>query len=127
MQPFRLILSLATLAFVTGVAHAAPSFDCKRATSIAETEICGLPELAALDSDVAALYAQAMASLGKDDGRALRDEQKAWLTARNDCGDLVHGEHPTVYAEVNGCLREQMRARKSRLREILQRKQFFGP
>jgi uncharacterized protein len=51
----RLLSVLCALVFVaTGVlarelsrVEAAPSFDCKRASSIAEKEICGLPELKA--------------------------------------------------------------------------------
>jgi hypothetical protein len=57
MHPFKYALLLALVAAVIALdppgVHAAPSFDCKRASSIAEKEICGLPELEGLDRDIA--------------------------------------------------------------------------
>ena len=48
MRPCKYALLLALVAAVIALdppgVHAAPSFDCKRASSIAEKEICGLPE-----------------------------------------------------------------------------------
>jgi uncharacterized protein YecT (DUF1311 family) len=102
---------------------AAPSFDCKRASSIAEKEICGLPELEGLDRDIAASFAQALAVLSVADADALRADQRAWLKTRDACGDLIHGD-PPIYADVFGCLRQEMTARAAKLRATVASKQF---
>jgi uncharacterized protein YecT (DUF1311 family) len=104
--------------------HAAPSFDCKRASSIAEKEICGLSELEGLDRDIAASFTQALAALSAANAEALRADQRAWLKTRDDCGDRIHGD-PPIYADVFACLREQMTARAAKLRAIAAAKQFF--
>jgi uncharacterized protein YecT (DUF1311 family) len=103
--------------------QAAPSFDCKRAASIAEKEICGLPELEGLDRDIAASFTQALAVLNAADADLLRADQRAWLKTRDACGDLIHGD-PPIYADVFGCLREQMTARAAKLRAIVAGKRF---
>ncbi len=108
------------------VAHAAASFDCKRAATIVEKEICGLPAFADLDGDIGATYKQALAALSPADADALRAEQRAWLKERDDCGDLIHGD-PPIYADVYVCVRDALTARAKRLHAILERKQFFKP
>lgn len=102
---------------------AAPSFDCKRASSIAEKAICGLSDLEKLDRGIAASFKEALAVLNPADAVALRADQRAWLETRDHCDDLIHGD-PPVYADVFGCLRERMTARASRLRAIAARRQF---
>jgi len=128
MRSFKYALLLAVVA--AGVLagslprlHAAPSFDCKRASSIAEKEICGLPELEGLDRDIAASFTQALAALSAADADALRADQRAWLKTRHDCGDRIHGD-PPIFADVFACLREQMTARAAKLRAIVAAKQF---
>jgi uncharacterized protein YecT (DUF1311 family) len=103
--------------------QAAPSFDCKRASSIAEKEICGIPELEALDRDIAASFTQALAVLSAADADALRADQRAWLKTRDACDDLIHGD-PPIYADVFGCLRQEMTARAAKLRAIVASKKF---
>jgi uncharacterized protein YecT (DUF1311 family) len=123
---YALLLALAAAGLLAGSAprlHAAPTFDCKRASSIAEKEICGLPELEGLDRDIAASFTQALAALGAADADALRADQRAWLKTRDDCGDLIHGD-PPIYVDVFACLREQMTARAAKLRAIVAAKQF---
>ncbi len=107
-------------------AHAAASFDCKRASTIVEKEICGLPAFQDLDRDIAATYTQALAALSPADADALRADQRAWLKERDGCGDLIHGD-PPVYAGVYVCVRDALTARAKRLHAILERKQFFKP
>jgi uncharacterized protein YecT (DUF1311 family) len=131
MKPFKYTaffgLVLVAAGVMTGApprAHAAPSFDCKRASSIVEKEICGSTEFASLDSDIAASYSQVLTVLSAADADALRADQRAWLKTRDDCGDLVHGDHPTIYADVFVCLREQLTARAAKLRAIVAAKQF---
>ena len=127
MRPFKYALLPALIAAVIALdlprVHAAPSFDCKRASSIAEKEICGLPELEVLDRDIAAAFTQALAVLSAADADALRADQRAWLKTRDDCGDLIHG-NPPIYAGVFACLREQMTARAAKLRAIVTAKQL---
>jgi uncharacterized protein YecT (DUF1311 family) len=123
---YALLLALAAAGLLAGSAprlHAAPTFDCKRASSIAEKEICGLPELEGLDRDIAASFTQALAALGAADADALRADQRAWLKTRDDCGDLIHGD-PPIYVDVFACLREQMTARAAKPRAIIAAKQF---
>ncbi len=130
MKRIRLMIllaaSLAALGATPNIAHAAASFDCKRASSIVEKEICGLPALADLDGDIGATYKQALAALAPADADALRAEQRAWLKERDDCGDLIHGD-PPIYADVYVCVRDQLTARAKRLHAILERKQFLKP
>jgi uncharacterized protein YecT (DUF1311 family) len=123
---YALLLALAAAGLLAGSPprlHAAPSFDCKRASSIAEKEICGLPELEGLDRDIAASFTQALAALGAADADALRADQRACLKTRDDCGDLIHGD-PPIYVDVFACLREQMTARAAKPRAIIAAKQF---
>jgi uncharacterized protein YecT (DUF1311 family) len=125
---------LRTLLIVTGAfaiaaaapqsAAAAPSFNCKHAASVAEQEICGLPELEALDREIAASFKQALEALAPADAQALRASQRDWLRERDDCGDLIHGD-PPVYADVFACLREQMTARAAKLRATVTQKKFM--
>jgi uncharacterized protein YecT (DUF1311 family) len=105
-------------------AEAAPSFDCRRAASNVEKEICGIAEFGDLDRDIAATYAQALAALNAIDADALRAEQRAWLQDRDDCGDLIHGD-PPIWADVYVCVRDQLTARAARLHAVLARGQFF--
>jgi uncharacterized protein YecT (DUF1311 family) len=99
-------------------AAAAPSFDCKRASTIVEKEICTTADFAKLDSDIAASYTAALAVLSAADADALRADQRAWLKTRDDCGNLIHGD-PPIYIDVYGCLRDQLMARAAKLRTIV--------
>jgi len=117
-----LVLVFATLPIAA--ASAAPSFNCKKAKGLVEKQICGNPEFEPLDRDIASLYTRSLAVLTKDDGDALRADQRAWVKERDECEDLIHGD-PVIMADVLQCMRKTMGARKERLQAILQRKQFF--
>ncbi len=126
---FVLLAAISVAVMVGSAPHpaqAAASFDCKRAATIVEKEICGLPAFADLDGDIAATYKQALAALSPADADALRTDQRAWLKERDDCGDLIHGD-PPIYADVYACVRDALTARAKRLYAILDRKQFFKP
>jgi uncharacterized protein YecT (DUF1311 family) len=119
-------MALTAAAIVAGGprdAAAAPSFDCKRASSIVEKEICSSAEFSALDRDIAASFTAALAVLGPADAAALRADQRAWLKTRDDCGDLIHGD-PPIYADVYVCVRDQLKARAERLHAIVSTKQL---
>ena len=103
-----------------------PSFDCSRAATVVEKEICASPEFANLDSRIAALLAQALAIVGARDAEALRGDQRAWLKDRDDCGRRVHG-NPPVYADVDVCLRQELNAREGLLRVVVASRQFTKP
>ena len=99
----------------------AASFDCKRAKTEIEKEICGLPELSALDGKIAQLYGGSLAALKQaNPGQIarLQKDQIAWLSTRNDCYDMIHGD-PAIWADVNMCLQETMTARVAALQKII--------
>src|SRR6478735_2268607 len=43
----------------------AAGFDCKRAKSLVEKQICGVPEFSKQDGEIAALYTRTLAALSK--------------------------------------------------------------
>jgi uncharacterized protein YecT (DUF1311 family) len=107
-------------------ARAAPSFDCSRAASVVEKEICAISDLADLDSRISALYAQAQTIVSARDAESLRADQRVWLRERDACGNLIHG-NPPVYADVYACLRDQLNRREAFLRVVFASKQFTKP
>jgi uncharacterized protein YecT (DUF1311 family) len=107
-------------------APALPSFDCSRASTVVEKEICAIPEFASLDSRIAALLVQALAIVSARDAEALRGDQRAWLKDRDDCGSRGHG-NPPAYADVDACLRRELNAREGLLRVVVASRQFTKP
>jgi uncharacterized protein YecT (DUF1311 family) len=103
-----------------------PSFDCSRAATVVEREICANPEFSSLDNRIAALSAQALTIVSARDAEALRGDQRAWLKDRDDCGRRVHG-NPPVYADVDACLRRELNAREGLLRVVVASRQFTKP
>lgn len=82
-----------------------PGVDCSKAEKHVEKLICGDRELAALDREVARLYAAASDALNATPGfEALLDSQRRWLGQRNTCFDRE-------------CLAEQSVRRIHRLRQ----------
>lgn len=65
---------------------AAPSFDCQKARSASERAICADPELAALDTEMARLYAQSRKAAAADKTSSLIVQQRVWLKRRAACG-----------------------------------------
>jgi uncharacterized protein YecT (DUF1311 family) len=106
--------------------HAAPSFDCNRAASVVEKEICAIAEFADLDSRIATLFSQAQTIVSARDAEALRADQRVWLRERDGCGNLIHG-NPPVYIDVYACLRDQLNLREGLLRVVVASKQFTKP
>jgi len=66
-------------------ADASPSFDCSRARTRSEQAVCGDFALAALDRQMAAQYAQAMAALPPDRQALLRQTRDRFLGYRDRC------------------------------------------
>ncbi|MEO1317268.1 MAG: MliC family protein [Pseudomonadota bacterium] len=68
----------------------APAFDCGRAFGDVEEMICGDPALAALDRRITRRFANAVRSLRQGEDakaavKALRAEQRGWISGRNEC------------------------------------------
>jgi uncharacterized protein len=116
-------LSLLILSATHRGAEAA-GFDCKRAKSLVEKQICGVPELSKRDGEVTALYTRTLAALAKDGATALREEQRGWLREREECQEMIHGD-PVIMADVLACIRRLMDERMERLEAISARKEFF--
>jgi len=120
-----LLACLSLLILSTGQRDAtAAGFDCKRAKSLVEKQICGVPELSRRDGEIAALYTQTLAALAKDGAVSLREEQRGWLREREQCEEMIHGD-PVVMADVLACIRKLMGERQERLQAIGARKEFF--
>lgn len=116
----------ALLCVLSGASAQAASFDCKRAATDIEKEICALPELSTLDGKIAQLYAAALTVLKQANPSQVapfQKDQRAWLTTRNDCYDMIHGD-PAIWADVNVCLNQTMTARVAALQKIIAAKSF---
>jgi len=70
---------------------ASPSFDCAKASSWAEKQICGDDKLSALDAWLSPLFNQVVQRVGAKDADALKTQRKAWFKARNDCKTQADG------------------------------------
>lgn len=99
-------LSLALLTSLPLWAHAAPSFDCGKATGAVETLICKDSGLADLDSRLAALYPKAVAEFPAEDLQKEQALQRGWLEGRNQCANAD---------DVRGCVQQSYRQRISEL------------
>ena len=62
-----------------------PSFDCSRAKRPVERLVCSSPDLAALDRQMAGLYADAISRAGQAHAAALKESQNDWVAFRNTC------------------------------------------
>jgi uncharacterized protein len=63
----------------------AATFDCDKASTFVEKVICSDLRLTNLDDQLARLYKDALAA--SSNSGALKAEQKAWLSSRNQCKD----------------------------------------
>ena len=125
----RLLLLLLALAFFPASARAAdtgPSFDCGRAATRVEHEICRKPYLADYDRQIAALYAQALGALDAEDADQLRGDQRAWLKVRDDCNYQTPA-NPHVTTDVEGCLAGVLMFRVNELQKVIADKKFSRP
>lgn len=93
----------------------APSFDCGKARTDIEKEICGeySSNMRQYDRQVAALYKQA-----RKQGRGVKASQKAWLKQRNACGAE---QYPT------DCLRKSYDQRVGQLIGLLGEQDWLRP
>ncbi|WOE74435.1 pentapeptide repeat-containing protein [Alterisphingorhabdus coralli] len=88
----------------------APSFDCSKASTNVENQICGeyQSELRRKDRDMARLYKRA-----RDARKVSRSSQRKWLRARNDCNfieflsDCLNESYDKRIGQLLGALGEQ--------------------
>ena len=76
-----------------------PGFDCAKASSTVETQICRDPDLSELDRSLTKKYKQLRAA--NDDGDALKVTQRRWVEDRNSCTDrscLVKAYQDRIHA-----------------------------
>jgi uncharacterized protein len=97
-------------------ADAGPSFDCaKKLTSSVEQRICADPKLAALDRQMADVYAAATAKASPADAQALSAMQRGWIKGRNGCWKS---------ADVPACVETSYR---QRIAELQARYELMAP
>jgi uncharacterized protein YecT (DUF1311 family) len=67
---------------------AGPSFDCVKAATAVEHQICQTPVLSELDQELARIYAGVRRGFGNSeaDRTALGNSQRTWMRERNACG-----------------------------------------
>jgi uncharacterized protein len=99
--PPALPFVMAAVACLPDAARAAPSFDCRRASTTVEHAICRFPQPADLDGTIAALYTQALGLLDAADVPALRTNRSLWLKVRDECSYQVP-TNPRATTDVEG-------------------------
>ena len=87
-------------------AAARPSFNCRMARTRGEVAVCGDPELAALDRQMAAQYEQAVAAADPQRRQWLRTTRNAFLRYRDGCGSTA-------------CIAESYRGRMREIDDIM--------
>lgn len=100
-----------------------PTFDCSKATGEVETLICKDAALAALDQRLAETYRAAQAKASDELAKALRVEQRGWISGRNDCWKASEQTWVTAtwtVASVRDCVDAQYRLRISELQALWQ-------
>lgn len=110
LAKFLLLMVVGTpINFVSTTGEAAPSFDCRKASTQVENMICDSPRLAALDSELADAYRTALRdSPWASANRRIRSDQTAWIARRNQCqssrclSQTYHDRIGELYAEVGG-------------------------
>ena len=77
-------------ALLTSFAASAASFDCRKAATFVEKEICTNLVLSKLDDALAENYRMMLASeVGAETRVDQKATQKAWMAARNKCTDYA--------------------------------------
>ena len=120
--------SAAFVAFALGLPVAAlaqgPTFDCAKAHGEVEKLICNDASLAALDRKLDSVYKVASAKAQGKPATQLREEQRGWISGRNDCWK-ANGQETWITATwtvntVKGCVDAQYRLRTSELQAVWQ-------
>ena len=80
---FNVSAAMAVLAMPL-LSNAAPSFNCKQATQVAEKLACGSHELSGLDRKLNEVFQHELTK-SPVNTEALQQQQRQWLKARNQC------------------------------------------
>jgi uncharacterized protein len=104
-----LIAGFLCLAPAAAIAQA-PSFDCAKAASWTERQVCSDPSLADLDRELAVVYGRARAAADAAGEDRIRTEQRAWAKDRGGCET---GGQPRA------CLEHRYRDRLAQLQATL--------
>ena len=102
---------------------AAPAIACAKPGGAVGREICGSPELLAMDREIAALYDRGLATVAGEGRHRLVLAQQGFLHRREGCGWAAHhSAHPGVAIEE--CVRTTMEDRIRALRTVADRSRF---
>ena len=112
MSILRIILLVVGL---TPLSSFAASFDCSRAETLTEHQICTQPSLNDADVKMATTYYILKRLVPMGTRSMIRDEQVKWLRLRNQCRDN------------SGCLSDVYAMRQQRLELYLQQIYQRGP
>ena len=82
---FLMIFICLSAMFKVPVQAAELSFDCGQADGTVEEMICADDDLAALDRELAAVYAAAARKAANEQPPVLKAEQRGWIKGRNEC------------------------------------------
>ena len=100
-----------------------PTFDCAKAQGEVENLICGDTSLAALDRKLADVYKAASVKAKGTLLTRLREDQRGWISGRNDCWKANQKTWITAtwtVDTVKGCVDAQYRLRTSELQSVWQ-------
>jgi uncharacterized protein YecT (DUF1311 family) len=121
----RLLVVLTFIACAVGFPAATraegPTFDCAKAQGEVEKLICSDSSLAALDRKLAEVYKAATAKAKGKLGTQLREEQRGWVSGRNDCWKAKVQTWITAtwtVDTVKDCVNAQYRLRTSELQAL---------
>ena len=101
-----------------------PSFDCAKAKpGSIEALICADPALAALDSQLADVYAAARKKAANEKPPVLQAEQRGWVKGRDECWKSRNGDPTWITASwtvstVRDCVEASYRVRTSELQAV---------
>ena len=93
----RVVAAILVALAVTSPAGAAPSFDCAKAQTRAETRICGDEDLQWSDRQLARLYTLALKEATDANRLALIEGQRRFLAERDACGTVPLGCVESLY------------------------------
>ncbi len=104
-----ILVAVALLAAPAALAQPKPSFDCAKASTPIEKLVCGSPELAKADSDLADTYTALAAKLDAKGREHLAKDETRWLVQRSrDCVGTA--------ALMFDCVRDSYAERTARLK-----------
>lgn len=85
-----LVLLVAAGAFAPASAQEGPSFDCAKASTVVEHQICDSAPLSRYDLWIGMIYSDLRTRLDSDGQETLKEEQRDWLKEeRNACADAT--------------------------------------